>query len=66
MPVVALADEMSSVDIRELAGISDVIALHVNGESVTNPPADTELAGGAEPVMLGTRAQPKQFGEEYG
>jgi hypothetical protein len=44
----------------------NVIALHVNGESITNPRAATELAPGAELVMLGTLTQHKQFGEVYG
>jgi Trk K+ transport system NAD-binding subunit len=43
----------------------NVIALHLGGESITNPRASTELAAGAELVMLGTLAQHKRFGEVY-
>lgn len=35
----------------------NVIAVRREGHSLTNPPASTELAAGAELVMLGTVAQ---------
>jgi len=44
----------------------NVIAVHAGGESITNPSADTELARGAELVMLGTLSQHQRFMEEYG
>jgi voltage-gated potassium channel len=43
----------------------NVIAVHTGGESVTNPPAQTELAAGAELVMLGTVAQHQEFIEKF-
>ena len=36
----------------------NVIAVRIDGESVTNPSADAELLRGAELVMLGTVGQP--------
>ncbi len=44
----------------------NVIAVNSGGESVTNPTADTELAAGAEIVMLGTLAQHQVFAEQFG
>ena len=43
----------------------NVIAVRANGESTTNPRADTELAQGAELVMLGTLAQHQDFVGEF-
>jgi Trk K+ transport system NAD-binding subunit len=44
----------------------NVIAVHAGGESITNPPATTELAPGAELVMLGTVGQHQSFTTEFG
>jgi voltage-gated potassium channel len=44
----------------------NVVAVRANGTSVTNPPADTELARGSELVMLGTVAQHQAFAKAFG
>ena len=44
----------------------NVIAVHAAGPSITNPPPSTELACGAELVMLGTVAQHQLFTEHFG
>jgi Trk K+ transport system NAD-binding subunit len=43
----------------------NVIAVRVNGTSITNPPADTELDRGAELVMLGTIPQHQAFVKRF-
>lgn len=43
----------------------NVIAIRVDGTSITNPAADTRLAGGAELVMLGTVAQHRSFVKDF-
>jgi voltage-gated potassium channel len=43
----------------------NVIAVRVNGTSITNPPADTELGRGAELVMLGTIPQHQEFVKRF-
>ena len=44
----------------------NVIAVHTEGESITNPSASTELASGAELVMLGTVLQHQEFIDRFG
>jgi Trk K+ transport system NAD-binding subunit len=44
----------------------NVIAVHADGASVTNPPASTPLVAGAELVMLGTLEQHDAFGRAFG
>ena len=44
----------------------NVIAVRVDGQSVTNPPANEELARGGELVMLGTVGQHQQFVKVFG
>ncbi|MBW2386137.1 MAG: NAD-binding protein [Deltaproteobacteria bacterium] len=44
----------------------NVIAVHAGGESITNPSASTELASGAELVMLGTVSQHQEFSNHFG
>jgi len=43
----------------------NVIAIHVDGSSITNPSASTELVPGAELVMLGTVLQHQKFFEQF-
>ncbi|MGH0033805.1 MAG: potassium channel family protein [Myxococcota bacterium] len=68
--VEALPDALAGKTLAE-SGIGaktglNVIAVHSGGSSITNPPADTELARGAELVMLGSVAQHQQFSELFG
>ncbi|MDJ0867369.1 MAG: NAD-binding protein [Myxococcota bacterium] len=44
----------------------NVIAVRAGGASITNPRAGTELADGAELVMLGTVGQHQRFAEVFG
>ncbi len=43
----------------------NVIAVYVDGASITNPSASTELAPGSELVMLGTVDQHRSFSKKY-
>jgi Trk K+ transport system NAD-binding subunit len=43
----------------------NVIAVRRDGASLTNPPADTELAHGADLVMLGTVSQHRSFLKQF-
>ncbi|MCP5057919.1 MAG: potassium transporter TrkA [bacterium] len=44
----------------------NVIAVRLDGESITNPAADVELRAGAELVMLGTVEQHQDFARHFG
>jgi len=43
----------------------NVVAVQVDGTSITNPPAGTELPAGAELVMLGTASQHQSFNDHF-
>ena len=43
----------------------NVIALRVSGQSTTNPPVDTELARGADLVMLRSVSQHQEFKDRF-